>query len=443
MTKNIKLLLLKYKHYLSNTSWIMAEKVFNLGIAFFVTIFVARYLGPKQFGVLSYAISLVSLFAIAGHMGLSSLVIREIVKKPDELDTTLGTTFFLKLFGISMGFIFLVLFAFISEEIGSNEFWILIIVAASVLFTPFEVIDFWFASQVQSKYTSIAKSIALIISSAFKVLLIVGGASIVLFAYANIIQTLIVALLLIYFYKNNTINLMNNWSFSLVRAKELLSQGWMIFLGSIFAIIYLKVDQVMLKWLVGTEEVGIYSVASTLSEAWYFIPTAIIASLFPKLIKLRESDEKQFNKRLQQVFDLLFMLALSVAILVSLFASPIILLFFGEEYIASATILTIHIWAALFIFMRAAFSKWILIEGALMFSLITQGLGAIANVGLNFLLIPHYEGVGAAYATLISYAVASYISLFVYKKTRPVFWMMSKAIVSPIRYPVIYIKGKI
>jgi len=438
-----KQLLSKYKHYLLNTSWIMAEKVFNLGIAFIVTIFVARYLGPEEFGMLSYAISLVSLFAIAGHMGLSGLVIREIVKKPDELNTTLGTTFFLKLFGVSIGFIFLVLFAFISEEIGNNEFWILIIVASSVLFSPFEVIDFWFASQVQAKYTSISKSIALIISSTFKVLLIVAGASIVLFAYANIIQTLIVALLLIYFYKKNTLQTIKNWTFSLLRAKELLSQGWMIFLGSIFAVIYLKVDQVMLKWLVGTEEVGVYAVASTLSEAWYFIPTAIIASLFPKLIKLRKSDEKQFNKRLQHVFDLLFILALFVAILVTVFASPIILLFFGEEYISSATILTIHIWAALFIFMRAAFSKWILIEGALMFSLITQGLGAITNIGLNFLLIPHYEGIGAAYATLISYAVASYISLFVYKKTRPVFWMMSKAMISPIRYPVIYIKGKI
>ena len=433
----------KYKQYLSNTSWIMAEKVLNLGIAFFVTIFVARYLEPEQFGILSYAISLVSLFAIAGHMGLSGLVIREIVKKPNEIYTTLGTTFFLKLFGIFIGFVLLVLFSSITEEIGSDQFWILIIIASSILFMPFEVIDFWFASQVQAKYTSISRTIALLISSIFKVLLIISGASIVIFAYANIIQTLILALILIYFYRKYTVDSIKNWNFSLPRAKELLSQGWMIFLGSIFAIIYLKVDQVMLKWLVGSEEVGVYAVASTLSEAWYFIPTAIIASLFPKLIKLRDSDKHQFNKRLQQIFDLLFILAFLVAILVTIFASPIILLFFGEAYLPSSTILTIHIWAALFIFMRAAFSKWILIEGALMFSLITQGLGAVANVGLNFLLIPYYEGVGAAYATLISYAMASYISLLLYKKTRPIFWMMSRAIISPIRYPLIYIKGKI
>ncbi len=442
MTKKIKQLLSKYKHYLLNTSWIMAEKVFNLGIAFLVTILVARYLGPEQFGMLSYAISLVSLFAIAGHMGLSGLVIREIVKKPNEIDTTLGTTFFLKLFGIIIGFILLVFFAFISEDMGSNEFWILIIVALSVLLQPFSVIDFWFSAQVQAKYTSISRTVALVLSSIFKISLIASSASVVLFAYSNLILSVVAAIFLIYFYNKHATVLTKSWKFSSTRAKELLSQGWMIFLGAIFTIIYLKMDQVMLKWLIGSEEVGVYSVASTLSEAWYFIPIAIVSSFFPKLIKLRKTDENQFNKRLQQIFDLLFVLAFFVAILVSIFASPIILLFFGEAYLSSATILTIHVWAALFIFMRAAFSQWILIENVLMFSLITQGLGAAANIGLNFLLIPHYAGEGAAYATLISYAVASYFSLLVYKKTRPVFWMMSKAIVSPIRYPIVYFKEK-
>jgi len=77
-----------------------------------------------------------------------------------------------------------------------------------------------------------------------------------------------------------------------------------------------------------------------------------------------------------------------------------------------------------------------------MFSLITQGFGALANVGLNLLLIPHYAGYGAAIATLLSYAVASYFALFFYKKSRPVFWMMSYAMLAPVRYPFRYLKGK-
>src|SRR5690606_8930482 len=173
--------------------------------------------------------------------------------------------------------------------------------------------------------------------------------------------------------------------------------------------------------------VGVYAVAAQLSEAWYFLPTAIVASFFPRLIKLHASDTGRFNLRLQQLFDMLFILAIVVAIVVTLVAEPLISLLFGEEYLQSASILIIHVWGGVFIFMRALFSRWIRIEGALMFSLITQGLGALANIGLNLLLIPRYGGEGAALATVLSYAIASWVALLAHAKTRPVFYMMTKS----------------
>lgn len=442
MIAKLKTSATRYKQYLSNSSWIMAEKILNMGIAFFVTIFVARYLGPEQFGILSYAISLVALFASAGHMGLGGLVVREIVKRPDQRAETLGTTFGLKFLGFLIGFLLLIVFAFLTEEIGSTGFWVMIIVASSMLFQSSSVISFWFEAHVQAKYSSIANTLAVLMSSALKIALVFSGTGLLLFAFASVVQAAVIAVILVVFYHRFANISLSEWKVSFQRAKELLSQGWVIFLGSIFAVVYLKIDQIMLKWLVGAEEVGVYAVAASLSEAWYFVPVAIVASFFPRLIKLRESNEAQYSLRLQQLFDLLFILALIVAIAVTLFSKPIILLFFGEAYRDSAMILTIHIWAALFIFMRALFSKWILIEDALMFSLITQGFGALANVGFNLLLIPHYGGEGAAIATLISYAMASYVSLLFYKKSRPIFWMMSRAMIAPVRYPLVYLKGK-
>src|SRR5690606_31836769 len=260
-------------------------------------------------------------------------------------------------------------------------------------------------SQVQARYPAIAKSSAVLLAAAIKLLLIFSGAGLMAFAFAHTVQFMIAALLLTLLYKGTTRLSLTDWTASFAKAKELLSQGWILYVGSIFAVIYMKIDQVMLKWMVGAEEVGVYAVAAQLSEAWYFLPTAIVASFFPKLIKLHAADPARFNQRFQQLFDVLFILAIAVALLVTLVAGPMISLLFGAEYQNSASILTIHIWAGVFIFMRAAFSRWILIEGALMFSLITQGLGALANIGLNMLLIPHYGGEGAAMATLISYAV--------------------------------------
>ena len=144
-----------------------------------------------------------------------------------------------------------------------------------------------------------------------------------------------------------------------------------------------------------------------------------------------------------ELFDLLFILAFGVAIVVTLIAQPLITMVFGQVYQVAAPILMIHIWAALFIFMRALFSKWILIEDVLIFSMLTHGLGALFNVALNYWLIPHYGGVGAAYATLFSYATSSYLALLLYSKTRPVFWMMTKSIFSPIRYSIYILREKL
>ncbi|KJH79691.1 flippase [Pseudomonas sp. KSR10] len=424
----------KLKLYFFNASWMMAERLLNIGVGFVMAIVLARYLGPEQFGILAYAISMTAIFASAGHMGLAGLVVREVVKQPAAVPETLGTTFMLKLSGMTLGFLLILIYASLFEKVGGTEFWMLLIVASAIFFQTFDVVEYWFQSQVQAKYPAIAKSSAILLSAGLKLLMVVSGAGVVAFAFAHTAQFVMAALILALLYKGTTRVSLMSWKASFARARELLSQGWIIYLGSIFAVVYMKIDQVMLKWMVGAEEVGVYAVAAQLSEAWYFLPTAIVASFFPKLIKLHEADPARFNQRFQQLFDLLFILAIAVALLVSLVAGPLISLLFGAEYQNSASILTIHIWAGVFIFMRAAFSRWILIEGALMFSLITQGLGALANVGLNALLIPHYGGEGAAMATLISYAVASYAALLVHSKTRPVFLMMTKSMVSPIRY---------
>ncbi|MBE0508635.1 MAG: flippase [Marinospirillum sp.] len=431
----------KVKKYLHNTLWIMGDKITNLGVGFLVTVVVARYLGPEDFGIFSYAISVAALFAAAGHMGLSGLVVREIVKKPDERGVTLGTTLGLKFIGMALGYTLLLVYAIAYEGVTSIEFTVLAIAGAVLLVRPFDIIDFWFQAFVQARYVTYARLTGLAVSSVLKLLFVFLGFSVVYFVAANLIQAIAIAIAFLFVYKIKSSLKVAEWSFSWSKAKELFSQGWVIYLGSIFAVIYLKVDQVMLRWFEGSEAVGIYAVAAQLSEAWYFVPVAIVASFFPKLIKLKEENPEQFNKRLQQLFDLLFILALGVAVVMTFLSEWVITLFFGAYYIDSASVLVIHIWAAIFIFMRAAFSKWILIENALVFSLITQGAGALINVALNYFFIPSFGVQGAAYATLISYAFASFFSLLIYSKTRPVFIMMLKSIFILFRYSIIKVFG--
>lgn len=405
-----------------------------MGLLMVVSIFVARYLGPENYGILSYAISLASLFAIATHMGLSGLAVRELVNQPDEHEELMGTIFGIKLTGGIIAMVAFLAFIFATGDINEVEFWVLLVVSGTILLKPFEVFDFWFQAKVKAKYSSIVRAISTIILSAIKIGLVVLGAQLLAFAGAYLFQAILITILFVYFFKKEANISLKKWKFKLLRAKELLGQGWMIMLGAIFAMVYIKIDQVMIRWLVDAEEVGIYSVAAKLSEAWYFIPTVIVASLFPKLLELQKKDEAQFKVRLQHLFDFLFVMALTLAIIVTFISEPAINLLYGVEFGKSAVILSIHIWAGLFIFMRAVFSKWILVEDAIAFSMITQGSGALVNILLNLILIPLHAGIGAAIATILSYAMASYFSLFFYKKSRPIFWMMTKSLFFPIRY---------
>lgn len=423
-----------------NSGWLMLEKIVRLFSAIIIGILVARHLGPENFGILSYALSIISFLGTFTYLGLSGLIIKEIVNKPDEKNIILGTTFYLKLFGGIIALIIVIIISYFIHIPFETEFWVLIIIGFSLLARPFETIEHWFYSITKAKHLVIAKSIAFITTSLLNVIFVLLGMSVIFFAIAASLEFFLIALFLVvaYHIKNN--NLLN-WRFNFTKAKILISQSWIIILSGFLALINLKVDQVMLRWLINSHEVGIYAVAVRISEVWYFIPTAIAVSAFPRLLELRKQNNQIYTEKLQNIFDILFIISLFIAIFTSIFAKPIIPFLFGMEYNLSANILIIHIWAGIFMFMRALFSKWVFIEDALLFSLISHGSGAIINIILNLLLIPYYHGIGAAIATLFSYAVSSYFFLFFHKKTRSVASMMNNSFLLPIRLLKYLLKG--
>jgi len=423
----------------ANTSWVLFERIIQLGIGLLVNILVARYLGPEKYGILSYAFSLIAFLGTFAYLGLSGLVVRDIVRFPDEKNMLLGTTFSLKFAGSFFAFLMAIGLALFTHDIGGNEFWILLIIGLSLFARPFQTIDFWFQSQIQSKYTVLANLTAYVFGAALKTLLVFLSASVIAFACASSLQVILASILLIIIYRYKGFSIFQ-WQFQISKAKDLLSQSWIIILSGFLALVNEKVDQIMLRWMSGAADVGIYSVAVTFSEVWYFIPTTIAMSVFPKLIDLKKSQASIYNKRLQQVCDVLFTLAFLVALAMSFVAGPLIPFLYTDAYSGASAILIIHVWAGIFIFMRALFSKWILIEDALIFSLISHGAGAAVNVFLNLVLIPRYGGQGAAFATLFSYAAASYFALFFSLKTKPLALIMSKSLVLPLRL-IIY-RGK-
>ena len=399
-----------FQKYVKNTGWLLAGKLLSLVVGFII----ARYLGPYAFGDLSFADAFAALFAAVGTLGLDSFIIREIIQHPDKRDEILGTSLVMRLAAnaVLIPLAILTYLAFRQLSTNETEVSLALLIAfcsSAALFKSFNIIDSYFQSQVASKYVVHVQNVCLVLSTGVKIALIYNHAPVLYFAGALVFDSAILALGLLFIYKRKPLHL-HTWTFNWVRAKSLIQQSWPLILTAVMISIYMKIDQVMLK-SAGSKIVGIYSAAARISESWYFIPVAIVTSVFPAIIHARKTDIERYHKRLQNLYDLLVAISLPVAILVSIFSNQIIHILYGNPYQGAGLLLSIHIWSGIFVFLGSASSQFLLAEGFTLISFSRTAFGALVNVVLNLWLIPIYGALGASIATLIAYASSTFFIL--------------------------------
>ncbi|RKZ00023.1 MAG: flippase, partial [Ignavibacteriae bacterium] len=392
-----------FKKYFKNTSWLFAEKIVRVLIAFVVSIFVVRYLGPKNFGLLSYAISFYGLFYAISVLGLEIITIRELVRNPDKRDDLLGSVFLLRLLGGVSTIIFIALTLYFSGESTSISILILI-VSSSAIFQSFSVVDYYFRAEVKVKYSVYVFLSAVLIVAVIKIMLIVYEAQLIYFAIAFSIEFLFAAAGFLIVYRFNKLRI-SRWKFNKEIAVSLLKDSWPLILSGLVASVYMKIDQVMIKNILSSEEVGFYAVAVKLSEAWYFIPVALTNSLFPAIVNAKKVSEEFYINRMQKLYDILAWMAVAIALPVSIFSSDIINIIFGNEFSSAAPVLTIYVWAGVAVFLGVASGQYLVNENYTKIAFFRTFIGMIFNVVLNIILIPEYGIVGAAVATLVSYSI--------------------------------------
>jgi PST family polysaccharide transporter len=411
---------------ISNIGWLFADRVLRMGVGLIVTAWIARYLGPQQFGLFNYAVAFVSLFGVLATLGLDQIVVRDLVRDPSCKDETLGTAFVLKLSGGILTILVTTGTILLLRPDDQLTHWLVGITVAGTIFDAFNTIDFWFQLQVKSKYTVIAKNTAFILVTLIRIALLQMQAPLIAFAWALLAENALGAVGLAIAYKVKGQSLLA-WRPSLLRAKTLLKESWPLILSGLAIMVYLRIDQIMLGQLADDKAVGIYSAATKISELWYYIPIAIVTSVTPSIVEAKKVSEELYYNKLQKLFNLMAILAYMIAIPMTFLSKYIVVIIFGQNYVASGGVLAIHIWAALFVFFGWSKGIWIVAEGLTMFSLIATTSGAVMNILLNFWLLPIYRETGAAIATVISYAFVDYFMCLIYPPTRSIGWVMTKA----------------
>ena len=417
-----------FKKYFQNTSWLMIERVIRMGVALLMAAYVARFLGPDRFGLLNYAMAVVAMLDTFLSLGIDRILVRELVKNPERKRKLLGTVFGLKFFGA--GTIQILLGIWILAG-GFDEYTavMIMIIASGGFFRSFQVIDFFYQSQVKSKHVVKIQLIQVLGNALFKIILIQINAPLHWFAFSIALEGIIIGGGLVYVYIRRG-HRIHKWKFSWKLAGRLLKESWPLILYNLAIQIQVRIDQYMLGNMLGPEEVGHYSVAFRMIEAATIIPMVLFSSFDPAITKGKMIGPEAYLQRRLNFYRLMFIAFLVTAIPLFFVAEFSIVLIFGEAYRTAGILLSLFSIRLLFMSMGTAKSSFIVNESLFRYSLITAIIGAVVNIFANYLLIPDFGAEGAIIATIISNTVNIFIIDFFYAPTRPNVLLLLKGMAS-------------
>lgn len=370
----------------------------------FITAWFARALGPERLGIYNYAFAFVTLLLPLVTLGLDEIVVRDVIRSPQTHNETLGAAWGLKFLG---GFVLTAIvvagvYALHSQE---KETPILVwIFALGTWLKALDGVDLWFQAQVKSQYFVFPRLFSFLIFTGLRIAALKTQEKhdpLLLFALLWSAEYLVGSLGALVFYAQKTGSPFK-WKVSPPRMKQLFAEAAPLLFSTILVSVYMRTDQVLLKWLSTTREVGIYSSAVKLIEATYFLPMVISASLFPSVVKSKSLGTEEYQSRIQWFFDLMIWLALIFALGFTFFSPWIVRLLLGPAFSQAAPILAIYSWMGMSIYFLLARMKWLAVEGNLKAAVHVEGFTVLFNLATNAVLIPHYGSHGAAIAALTS-----------------------------------------
>lgn len=402
-----------FKRYFANTGWMFFGQMFNLGLSFCIGIWMARYLGPENYGILNYVLAFVGLFAFIADLGVNSILNRELVKFPEKRDELLGTALRLKIGGGIVAFLVTVCVIFFTDASPLIR-GLVVLYSLTFILQSVNVISTFFQARVEAKNNVRSQIISSSISSVLKIVMILSGFGVIWLMLIYVLDFIWLGIALAVAYRRSGLKIMS-WSFNWLIAKEILSSSWLLMLSSASTFIYMRIDQVMIGNFLGEKEVGLYSAAVKLSEIWYFIPGVICGSLFPAIVNAKKSNLIIYYNRLRKLYWFLFIISFLISVAITFLAPFIIQSFFGLEYLNAIPILRVYVWSTIGSFMGWAIGQYFLIENRVKILFYYTVFSMFINIILNIVLIPKIGSVGAALATSISYSIGP-IVVYIFNK---------------------------
>lgn len=399
----------------------------------------ARYLGPSNYGLISYATSLIAFVTPLAQLGLRNIFVEQIMSHPEREGKTIGTSLVMSmtssLFCI-VGCMTFVLFVNAGER---DTLIVCALYSVTLFFQMSDMIEYWYQAKLLSKYTSLVALAAYTIVALYRVFLLITQKSIYWFALTNALDYLLITVALLILYRKLG---GQRLSFSFGLAKELFSVSKYYIVSSMMITIFSQTDKIMIKMMVGNAENGFYSTAATCAALSGFVFTAVIDSMRPLILESKKRSEVQFNRNMSRLYSVIIYMGLVQSLVLTLLSKPIVLLLYGIDYEASIPLLQIITWYSAFSYMGSVRNIWILAEGKQKHLWKINLSGAVLNIIGNFILIPTWGASGAAVASVATQFFTNFILCLIMRPIRPTASLIWKALNPKLIFEMIPRKEK-
>lgn len=383
-----------------NAGYLIVGKVIQMVFGLVVSLLTARYLGPANYGLINYAGAYTAFFTAICTLGINNVLVKEFIDHPGEEGMVIGTTLGLRAMSSILSAVLIVAISCILDAGEPTTILIVALASIGMVFHIVETFNYWFQSRLQSKVTAIATLSAYLVSAAYKIYLLATGKPVTLFALVTSLDYMCLGVLLYNQYrKHNGGKLRFSWNYG----KALFGRSRHFILSGMMIAIYGQTDKLMLKQMIGEAEIGYYATAVSLCSMWCFILSAIIDSIYPSIMEASKAGNTQlFKKRNVQLYAIVFYMSVAVSLGFTILAKPVIYIMYGESYLPAVNPLRIITWYTAFSYLGVARNAWVVAKERQKYLFPIYAASAIANVVLNYLLIPALGASGAAIASLVA-----------------------------------------
>jgi len=390
-----------------NAFWLGVSNIGGRLLRAVIIIYAARVLGAAEWGVFSYAVTLAAFLTVFVDLGINHVLTRETAKTADPIERArlLSTTFYLKIPFI-LGAIAVIVFLaprFTAIEAAKALFPI---VALIVVFDALREFGFALTRALEKMeweaglflFTNAAIVVAGFISLA-------DAPRVESFTYAYAAGTGIGMVATFFAIRKYARRIFSSLSVPLI--KPILLSAWPFAVSGLLGVLMVNTDILIIGWLRSAEDVGLYSAALRIIQLLYILPAILASSALPMFSRLARVDDQKMRTALTSIVGLAFLAAVPLALGGTLLGEGVIRFIFGNDYAPAGVPFQILMTTMLADFPAVILSNAIFAYNSQKNLVAYAAIGGIANVALDFLLIPPFGIIGSAWATLFAQVISN------------------------------------